>query len=473
MLFNSIEYGVLLLCAFTGLWLLARIENRLFRNLFLLFVSYFFYACWNVRYLSLIFISSSLDFGIGRALHHSSNPATRKWLLAVSVTVNLGILCVFKYFNFFVDSFAALLTTCGLQVDPAHLNVLLPVGISFYTFQTLSYTIDVYRRKLTPITNYLDYLLFVSFFPQLVAGPIVRASHLLPQLGGRPSLTSQEGSRALLLIGLGLVKKIAIADFLGAHLVDPVFSNPQMYSSIEALTAVYGYAFQIYADFSAYSDIAIGSASLLGFKIPINFNAPYTASNLREFWQRWHISLSTWLRDYLYIPLGGSRRGHAHTCLALMATMLLGGLWHGAALTFVFWGLIHGLALVLTRVIQRTGILNSIGVGVRRGVGIFITFHVVCAAWIFFRSSSFDKAFEIFEALAAMDFGWANLTLPILLVLSAAFATHWIPGRAMERMHMVFPRIPAPLQAASLVTAIIAVRQMALTDVTPFIYFQF
>ena len=473
MLFNSTEYGLLLVAAFTGYWLLSLTGVRRLQNLFLLGVSYFFYGCWNVRYLSLIFMSSTMDFFIARGLSRVSSSRGRKGLLALSVSVNLGVLGVFKYFNFFADTFADLLTVFGIHADPVVLNVLLPVGISFYTFQTLSYTIDVYRRRLEPVRSYTDYLLFVSFFPQLVAGPIVRASHLLPQLSKSTGLTAEAGSRAVLLIGIGLVKKIAVADFLGAHLVDPVFSNPEMYSSPETLAAVYGYAFQIYADFSAYSDIAIGSAALLGFHLPLNFDAPYTASNLRDFWRRWHISLSTWLRDYLYIPMGGSKRGPAVTYLALMATMLLGGLWHGANLTFVFWGLIHGLALVITRVVQRTKILEHIPPGVRRGVGVFITFHLVCAAWIFFRSPNFHAAFDVFGALFSLDMGTANLGAASLAVLAVAFAAHWIPDNLMEKAVRFFHKVPAPAQAAALVGAIFLVRQMASAEVTPFIYFQF
>ena len=302
MLFNSPEYAYLLIGAFAASWFFARRLRA--RTVVLLLASYLFYASWNAKYLLLIFFSSSLDFAIGHFLGRTNHPLHRRALLGISVTVNLGILCVFKYFNFFAQEVAAGLGAVGVSTHPPYLDLLLPVGISFYTFQTLSYTIDVYRGKLEPSKSYLGYLLFVSFFPQLVAGPIVRASSLLPQLSAIPTLSPEQGSAAIYRIGMGLIKKIAIADYLGLHIVDPVFSNPQMYSSLETAVAIYGYAFQIYADFSAYSDIAIGSAALLGLTIPENFNGPYRAANLQEFWQRWHISLSTWLRDYLYIPLG-------------------------------------------------------------------------------------------------------------------------------------------------------------------------
>jgi len=471
MLFNSVEYACLLAVAFGGFWLLER--HRLARVLLLLAASYLFYACWNAKYLLLIFMSSNVDFFVGRGLARAERPGARRLLLAVSVVVNLGVLCTFKYFNFFVASAVDLLAALGIDAGGWHLDVLLPVGISFYTFQTLSYTIDVYRRKLDPTDRYFEYLLFVSFFPQLVAGPIVRASHLLPQLGRLPTLTAERGSRALFLIGLGLVKKIAIADFLGAHVVDRVFSNPDMYSSVETLLGVYGYAFQIYADFSAYSDIAIGSAALLGFDIPVNFNAPYRAENLREFWQRWHISLSTWLRDYLYVPLGGSRRGGARTYLNLLVTMLLGGLWHGAALTFVAWGAMHGLALVATRLVQRWRGAQRVPGAVRRAVGVLVTFHVVCAAWVFFRAQDFSGAAAVFRSIAALDLDTTNVTWPGLAVLGAAVFTHWIPDGWIEGARRLFHAVPAGVQAAALVAALWAVRQLALTEVTPFIYFQF
>jgi len=467
MLFNSIEYALLLMTAFVGYWTLA--GNQRFKNGFLLAVSYFFYASWNIKYLSLIFFSSAHDFAIGILMEKARSNAQRRALLAASVIVNLGILSIFKYFNFFASSFSQLFLLFGLKTDPVVLHLLLPVGISFYTFQTQSYTIDVYRGRLKAQRNFFDYLLFVSFFPQLVAGPIVRASDLLPQLTSPPKLTAKDAGSAVFLIAIGLVKKVAIADFLGAHLVDPVFSNPAMYSSLETLAAVYGYAFQIYADFSAYSDIAIGSAALLGFKIPVNFNAPYTAANLREFWQRWHISLSTWLRDYLYVPLGGSKKGLKRTYINLMLTMLLGGLWHGAALTFVFWGGIHGLALVVTRIYQRFGFKQKLP----RALGVVLTFHVVCAAWVFFRSPDFAGAALIFKNLIAWDLGYANLHLQVIIALSMAFATHWVPVFAMESIKNRFLKLPPIAQAASVVAAVTLAEQLAGTDVTPFIYFQF
>ncbi|MDJ0766172.1 MAG: MBOAT family protein [Myxococcota bacterium] len=471
MRFNSIEYAVLLVAAITVSWLFKnRQQVRIFS---LLVASYIFYAAWHPAYLVLIFFSSSLDFAIGRQLHTTQHPAYRRALLALSVATNLGILCTFKYFNFFVGEITALLGTVGIPVSTPYLDVLLPVGISFYTFQTMSYVIDVYRCRLTPTKRYFSYLLFVSFFPQLVAGPIVRARVLLPELSSRPTLSPEAGSRALYRIGMGLVKKIAIADFLGAHIVDPVFSNPEMYTSIETLAAIYAYAFQIYTDFSAYSDIAIGSAMLLGVRIPENFRAPYRSGNLREFWQRWHISLSTWLRDYLYIPLGGSRRSRHRVYANLMITMVLGGLWHGAASTFLAWGTLHGVALAITRAIQRPGPVRDHPNPVRRILAVACTFHFVCGAWVVFRSDSLATAVQIFQAVFSFTSGMANLSFPIIAVILVAALSHWIPDTWIKASQRLFHAAPAPVQAAALIAAILVITQIAQSDVAPFIYFQF
>jgi alginate O-acetyltransferase complex protein AlgI len=475
MLFSSVHYAALLLFAFAGFWALAALlpEKRTARSAFLLAVGYFFYGTWNPRYLVLIFASSSHDYCVGRLLGIARRPAHRRLLLLASVGADLAVLGAFKYFDFFADSFAALLAVFGVTTVPPHLGLLLPVGISFYTFQSLSYTIEVYRRRLAPTRNAVDYLAFVSFFPQLLAGPITRAAAFLPQLLRTPVLSSERASRAIFLIGLGLIKKIAIADVLGAQIVNPVFSNPVMYSAVETLAAVYGYTFQIYTDFSAYSDIAIGSAALLGFDLPQNFNAPYISASLREFWQRWHISLSSWLRDFLYIPLGGSRHGPIRTYLALIATMFLGGLWHGAAAKFAVWGLIHGLALVVTRLIQRSGLPDRLPGRARRIVGVFLTFHIVAAAWVFFGAPSFDGALEVFRSLGSMDLSAANVGVPALAALAIAIATHGVKDTWMDRIASGFHRIPAPFQAALLVAAVLVAHQLAATDVAPFIYFQF
>ena len=323
MLFNSPLYGVFLLVTYVGFWALRR--QQLWRPLFLTAASYLFYFVgtydaatddvplgplgWTLLCVAIILVGSTLDFWVGRMLGRTENPTTRKMLLLASVIYYLGVLSVFKYWNFAVDSVGAALASIGLHVAPVHLRLVLPFGISFFTFETMSYTIDVYRREIPPADRYLDYLLFVSFFPHLVAGPIVRPKQMLPQLAREPFASDAMKAHGLFLIATGLLKKIVIGDMLGLNLVNRVFDNPERFSSLEVLVAVYAYAIKIYADFSGYSDVAIGSAKLFGYDLPKNFDAPYTSASLQEFWRRWHISLSSWLRDYLYVPLGGNRHG--------------------------------------------------------------------------------------------------------------------------------------------------------------------
>jgi len=468
-LFNSAQYALFLVVVFFGFWGMAR--YRLLRTVFLLGASYYFYAHWNWRYLGLIFLSSTVDYLVGRGLAVKDDPSRRKQLLLCSIVFNLGVLCAFKYFNFFSDSLGSLAGYLGIELAPMQLRVLLPVGISFYTFQSMSYTIDVYRRRLEPETSFVRYLLFVSLFPQLVAGPIVRASHFLPQLAAKPLLPPSMGSRGIMLILIGLLKKVAIADYLAVNIVDRVFDFPERFSTFEVLAGIYGYALQIYCDFSGYSDIAIGSALLLGLRIPENFDRPYLAVNLRDFWRRWHISLSTWLRDYLYIPLGGSKHGALRTYGALMATMVLGGLWHGAAWTFVLWGALHGVALAGTRAFQRAvpeGLPNW-----TRPISMFLTFHFVCLGWILFRSPSLDRVHLLLRQVFVGDLGIRNLPIPVVLALCLGFATHLIPRDIVDRLIRAFAGLPPVLQAAVALLVIAVVHLIDVSDVQPFIYFQF
>lgn len=479
MLFNSLEYACLLLASIAGCWFFT--DKHKIRISLLLAASYLFYASWNYKYLILIFFSSSMDYLLGGQIAKSTQSSTRKLLLFISVAANLGILSIFKYFNFFATEFCDALGLFGISFTPWYLDVLLPVGISFYTFQSLSYTIDVYRGDASPAKSYLQYLLFVSFFPQLVAGPIVRARNLLPKLLKKPTLTAEQGSNALYRIGIGLIKKMAIADYLGAQIVDPVFSNPGMYSSVETLVGVWAYAFQIYCDFSAYSDIAIGSASLLGIELPENFLAPYRSANLRQFWQRWHISLSTWLRDYLYIPLGGSRCHPARTYSNLLITMLLGGLWHGASTTFVIWGALHGLALAVTRLFERTAQpvqgankeTTPATKKTKKVVSIVITFQFVSFAWVFFRAPDLAGALAVFSSITEGSFGAANIPALALLALAAALISHYLPESTKHFFESSFIKLPSFAQAAVVVSIILFLQVVARSQVQPFIYFQF
>ena len=342
MFFNSFTFFIFLIVIFTCYSLL----NHKSQNRLLLAASYFFYGAWDYRFLALILITTVTDYTVSLFIQKATKRHHRIRLLSISIFINLAILGFFKYFNFFIDTALVLLDGIGLQVSPISLHIILPVGISFYTFQSMSYTIDVYRRKIEPITNILDYALYVSFFPQLVAGPIERATHLLPQILSPRLLSFEKTKLGFYYIGFGLFLKVFMADNL-ARMVDPVFTSHTTQTGFQYLLAGYAFAFQIYGDFAGYSYIAKGLGATLGFEIMDNFNIPYFAKNPQQFWARWHISLSTWLRDYLYIPLGGSKEGRLKTIRNLFLTMVLGGLWHGAKMTFIAWGVFHGLLLVM------------------------------------------------------------------------------------------------------------------------------
>jgi alginate O-acetyltransferase complex protein AlgI len=392
------------------------------------------------------------------------------------VVVNLSVLGFFKYFNFGIDNARILAQELGIHIPESTLRIALPVGISFFTFESMSYVIDVYRRHIQPHESYLEYLGFVAFFPHLVAGPIIRPRDLLPQLSGPARVDPDEMSDGLYLIATGLLKKVAIGDTLAINIVDRVFDAPLQFSGFENYMAVVAYALQIYCDFSGYTDIAIGSAQLLGFRFPINFNAPYQATNIGDFWRRWHISLSSWLRDYLYISLGGNRRGLRRTYINNMLTMLLGGLWHGANWTFVVWGGIHGVALAVTRAFEgwrgkrpaladRHWLLHALSV-----VG---TFHLVCATWIFFRAETFAKAALMFRRIASGTTYHPNLPPLVLGTMAVGLVLHFVPVRWDRALRARFVRLPAPIQGCCLLLATVALRQMATTEAVTFIYFQF
>jgi alginate O-acetyltransferase complex protein AlgI len=350
LLFNSFVFVGFFVAVYSA-YILLRRHHRL-QNRLLLAASYVFYGYWDWRFLSLLLVSTGLDFWVGRRLFASEDPQRRKFLLGLSITGNLGMLGFFKYFNFFADSFADVLRTFGMAPDFFTLDIILPVGISFYTFQTISYSFDIYRGKLRPTPDFLDLALFVSFFPQLVAGPIERAANLLPQVERPRRITPEQVNAGVFLILWGYFQKVVVADN-AALLANEIFNDYTSFSGLDLWIGTLAFAVQIYADFSGYSDIARGLCKLMGFELMVNFKLPYFALNPSDFWSRWHVSLSTWLRDYLYIPLGGNRRGRVRTYGNLMATMLLGGLWHGAAWTFVLWGGFHGLILVLYRRFDR------------------------------------------------------------------------------------------------------------------------
>jgi len=461
MLFNS---GIFLqfFAAFLLLYWLLR-DNLRARNILIVIASYLFYGWWDYRFLALLAFSSVLDYFVGLGIARQTDPRRRKVWLACSVVANLTILGFFKYFDFFILSFAAVMKELNIHLSPHTLGIILPVGISFYTFQAMSYTIDVYRKEIPPTRDLINFLAFVSFFPQLVAGPIERASHLLPQFDRTLSITRPMLEEGIWLILWGMFKKVFIADNL-----DPLVSmayGSGSYSAAAVALATIAFAFQIYCDFSGYSDIARGTARVLGFDIMLNFNLPYAAGSIREFWRRWHISLSTWLRDYLYISLGGSREGKARTYANLWITMVLGGLWHGAAWNFVLWGMWHAVGLMLNR---------AFGDRIRRSFfSWFATICFVLYSWLLFRAHSMEEIIAMTRALTNFSApAWvtsyilnlAVFTLPLIMVELWQFKS-----RNLLVPLTVRPWLRAALQGALLLGIILYWER----NQTPFIYFQF
>lgn len=440
------------------------------RTWYLLLISLYFYFKTSGIFVILLLITAAFNFALGKAIFGSATRGKKRGWLLLSLLWNLGSLGYFKYTNFIIDTINQL---SGGALPPV--DIILPVGISFFTFQTWSYTLDIYYGKLEPIHSFKDFAFFVSFFPQLVAGPIVRASYFIPQIHKQLHLDNETISRALVLIFAGLLKKGVIADYLSINFVDRIFDNPTLFSGMENLIGVYAYALQIYCDFSGYSDIAIGLAALMGFQLPINFNSPYKASSITDFWRRWHISLSTWLRDYLYIPLGGNRLGKARQHLNLMATMLLGGLWHGASWNFVFWGGLHGAALVLDKLWINTRFAQY---KVVKFFSVIITFHFVCFSWIFFRSHSFANSWEIIGRITGsfnpgLFFQWLSEYSVVAFLIVLGFLTHWQPDNWELGYRKALHKLPLPLKSLALALVIWILFQARSADIQPFIYFQF
>ncbi|MCC6579330.1 MAG: MBOAT family protein [Phycisphaeraceae bacterium] len=458
MTFTSVTFAVFFTLVFTAYWTLRR---RTFQNVLLLAVSYFFYGWWDWRFCGLMALSSAIDYGCSLALDRTERPAARKAWLVLSLATNLGLLGFFKYFNFFADSLQAMTDSIGWTLHPVTLRIVLPVGISFYTFQTLSYTIDVYRREIRATKNFVDFFAFVSFFPQLVAGPIERASALLPQFEQPRSFNAgdaTDGSRQMLW---GVFKKMVLADNL-AGVVDPVFASWHQQPGPMLALATVCFAFQIYCDFSAYSDIAQGSAKLLGIRLMRNFAYPYFSQSVAEFWRRWHISLSTWFRDYVYLPLGGGHVSRARRLANVLATFLLSGLWHGAAWQFVAWGGVNGVAMMPTIRGKRSGarqaeqtpggdqLIPRFTVLWRMGM----TFTLICLAWVFFRAASLSQALSILGRmahdavqpaaykLAAATVYWTP-GLPATLILLAGFVlVEWLQRRKLHVLDLAaWPRL--------------------------------
>ena len=466
MSFPTIEFAVFFVAVFILSWAFMP-HPRAWRP-FILVASYVFYGWVDWRWVLLLVASSVINTVAARVIATSPSPRTRKQALIAAICFDIGLLCVFKYLGFFVTEVDDFLDSLGLGSPLPLVQIVLPIGISFFTFQAISYVVDVYRGD-TRAASLGDVAILQAFFPHLVAGPIVRANELLPQLRVPRDPRTVLAGPGLFLVAGGLVKKTVVADELARRVVDPVFNDPAAHSGAEVLLAIYGFAAQIYCDFSGYTDMAIGLALLLGFVLPQNFNRPYLALSLQDFWRRWHMTLSRWLRDYLYIPLGGNRHGARRTYRNLMLTMLLGGLWHGAAWTFVIWGGIHGTALSVERWARE----RWVGFRLPTWLAWFVTFHVVCLAWVFFRSPDLSTAFDMLGQIGAS--GPSPLvTLPVVFLTVAAIALQALPSGWWRQAEGWLVRQPVAAQGvafgALLVVADAAVGQQG---VAPFIYYQF
>jgi D-alanyl-lipoteichoic acid acyltransferase DltB (MBOAT superfamily) len=484
MIFTHVSFWVFFMAVLLVYSFLYR--KNMLRNAFLFVVSiYFYYKCGGY-YFSLLLCSVLFNYAAGLGI---ARAGMKKIVLAIGVSFNLLLLAYFKYAYLLTEwinrlagtSFEVknLFAAWTNEIAGAHFDVsaiILPVGISFYTFQAISYIVDVYRQKAPVVRNILDFGFYLAFFPSLVAGPIVRAAEFVPQMYRKYQLRKEEMGHALFLISCGLFKKMAISDYISINFVDRVFDEPLLYSGFENLMAVYGYTLQIYCDFSGYTDIAIGLALLLGFRLPANFNSPYQASNIADFWRRWHISLSSWLRDYLYIPLGGNRKGRLRTNINLMITMLLGGLWHGANMRFIIWGALHGAALALhkgwTRLFPaRKKILPSF-------LGIILTFHFVAFCWIFFRSTDMQAAFSMISRIfSATPLSLVGDMLAgyyfVFAVMLVGFLMHWCPAQRKEYIRGWYVLLHPAWKVMLAIVLFFVIYQMKSATIQPFIYFQF
>lgn len=526
LLFNSALFlGMFIVFYFIYIGLRKTFHARL---LYVVVFSLFFYYKSSGLYLFILIGSSLMDYTFANTIHHSTNEVKKRFLLTLSVVLNLGLLGYFKYTNFFLDGFNFFADT-KFHLD----DLILPVGISFYTFQSISYIIEIYRKEIEPTKSFLDYLFFISFFPQLVAGPIVRAKDFIPQIYSNLLVTRDQVNEGMLLIIGGVLKKAVISDYISINFVDRVFDAPNSYTAFENLMASYGYAIQIYCDFSGYSDMAIGIALLLGYRLPMNFNVPYQSTSITEFWRRWHISLSTWLKDFLYISVGGNRKGtfggyffpglffvgiigwgiysynasiypliigilsfvvflltialsktrqkSLFTNFNLLTTMLLGGLWHGASLRFIVWGALHGIALAVHKLVMELfpRKKDKPASFVWRIISIILTFHFVAFCWIFFRANSFETALNIIYNIADLQFDWEAWQTIIIgyknvfLLIAIGFVWHFIPKRWMAIPQQWFNVAPIFVKSVILGFVFWVVYATATAGPQPFIYFQF
>ncbi len=473
MVFNSLHF----LWFFIVVYAAYRVLPHRAQNWLLLVASYYFYAAWDWRFLGLLIASTLVDFTCGLALDRTASTRARRVLLAASLGFNLTLLGFFKYFNFFADNLHEVFGAIGWQTDAVTLRVLLPVGISFYTFVTMSYVIDVYRREIPATRHLVDFAVFVAFFPHLVAGPILRASRLLPQITLPRAISRAQVRDGLWLIAWGFFQKIFVADNL-AGVVNQVFDPAANPSGINVLLGAYAFAFQIYGDFAGYSNVARGTSKLMGIELIENFRFPYFVRSATEFWRHWHISLSTWLRDYLYIPLGGSRGSAARTRRNLMITMVLGGLWHGAAWTFVLWGVYHGLLLILYRTAERTTRLGAWIAGpggLARATSWFVMFHFTCYGWLIFRARSATQLSELTQSLftgfAPASLDVAGLLTPLLLYVTPLLIVHAVEARYDDGL--VVPALPVGVRYSIYAATLYLTMLFGNFGGAEFIYFQF
>lgn len=477
MLFNSIDFAIFLPIVFILYWFVAN-KNLKLQNALILVASYVFYGWWDWRFLSLLLFSTIVDYTIALQMEKRYNQNHRKLLLFLSLAVNLGLLGFFKYYNFFIDNFTTAFTFFGGTIQPNTLSIILPVGISFYTFQTLSYTIDVYRRKIEPTKDFLSFAAFVSFFPQLVAGPIERASNLLPQFHKKRLFDKDEAIIGVKQIIWGLFKKIVIADNC-AQFANEIFANHTQFSSATLILGVIYFSFQIYCDFSGYSDIAIGTARLFNFKLMVNFRYPYFSRDIAEFWRRWHISLTTWFRDYVYIPLGGSRVSRSKQIRNVFIVFIVSGFWHGANWTFIAWGAINALFFIplllskRNRVNTDTIAYNKLLPSLREMISLLITYCIVLFGWIFFRAASIKDAIEYINGILKGDFSIEMLKierfsfeiLPLLLIL---LGIEWF---SRNKEFPLYSAKPDYIKVSLVITIILVFGSFSIAQ--DFIYFQF
>lgn len=473
-LFNT-GFFMFLFAGFMAVYALLHKTHRAKITFVTLFSLFFYYKSSGIYFLVLIG-STVVDYILANFIFTSKTKEDKKFWLVISLMANLGLLGYFKYTNFILAIFYG---ATDVSFEP--LDIFLPVGVSFFTFQSLSYTIDIYRGTLKPVKNIFDYAFFVSFFPQLVAGPIVRAHDFIPQLY-KPTFVSKEMfGRALFLISCGLFKKAVISDYISINFIDRIFDNPTLYSGFENLMGVYAYALQIYCDFSGYSDMAIGIALLLGFEFCLNFDSPYQSKNITEFWRKWHMSLSTWLRDYLYISLGGNRGGKLRTYINLFITMLLGGLWHGASFNFIFWGAMHGVGLAVHKYYleAKSKLTNSVVLVLEnKWLSLFITFHFVCFCWIFFRAPNFEIAKQLINQIFTQFNGGIALTFvtayyKVVLLVLLGYGLHFIPKKYETLSLDWFTNASFVMKLACMLVVIIIFIQVKSAEIQPFIYFQF